>query len=330
MNQQGNCNVFKDLSHELEKYNIQIYGLAYSKQVPDDSIQSISKFYLHKIIDILKNSNSDTIILGAYSFGGLKFRKFCKKKLIFKKLLFKGLIATEMCRQLEFVFERNTNIKIEQLIMFESSHKIFHLGSFASGKQFGVPVSNGDLFKNPNIYCGTLAMYLSTMINCGTSKRVELYLFLIERSPENVDHAIQISFDFIEKNSLYSFKNHDETIDMRYYLKSLLCKSKVGLEYEYDTKFKLNVQICFFKTDNFLFKKHMNEEVFYIDSLTGNLTKFQIDSNDFSLKEILKDERDIKIIKLTGNHWNLLTQPENVAKISNTLKILLNPTKSKI
>jgi hypothetical protein len=235
-----------------------------------------------------------------------------------------------MCRQLEFVLERNTKIKIEHLIMFESSHKIFHLGSFASGKQFGVPVSNGDLFKSPNIYCGTLSMYLSTMINCGTQKRVELYLYLLERSPENVDHAIQISFDFIEKNSLYSFINQDETIDMKHYLKSLLIKSQVGFKYEYETNFKLNIQICFFKTDNFLFKKHMNEDVFYIDSLTGNLTKFQIDLSDFSLKEIIKDERNIKIIELSGNHWTLLTQPENVAKISITLKILLNHTKSKI
>jgi len=214
--------------------------------------------------------------------------------------------------------------------MFESSHKLFHLGAFASGKQFGVPVSNGDLFQNPTIYCGTLAMYLSTMISCSTGKRVEMYLYVVERSPQNLEDAIQISFDFIKENSLYFFKNEQEIIEMKSYLKCLLVKSKIGLRYAYNTKFKLNIPIYFFKSRNYLFKKYMNESVFYIDTLNGNLTKFQIDSTDFSLKEIMKDEKKLQIIECSGNHWSLLTLPENVIKISNKLKVLLNPTQSKL
>jgi thioesterase domain-containing protein len=66
---EGNCDVFKELGAELENFDIQLYGLNYSQEVPNDSIESIAKFYLNIINETLKESNSFT--LGAYSFGGL-------------------------------------------------------------------------------------------------------------------------------------------------------------------------------------------------------------------------------------------------------------------
>jgi len=234
-----------------------------------------------------------------------------------------------MCRQISF--DKNMIAKLENLIMFESSHKIFHLASYGGGKQFGLPVSNGDLFKDPTIYCGTLSIYLSTIIGCDVAKRVEMYRYLVENSPNNLDDAIRKGFDFINKDSLYNFANDQESNEMKAYLKYFLIKSNAGLKYSYDTNHKLNISIYFFKSSNFFCKKFFNQPIYYIDTSNDRqLTKFQIDSDDFGLKEILKDPRNVKVIECSGNHWTFLTLSENIKEITNVLRSLVNRRKSKL
>ena len=239
-----------------------------------------------------------------------------------------GMIATEMCHQMSENVEY-FNIILEKLIMFESSHKVFHLGVYANCKQFGMHVSNEYLFRDPKIYCGSMSIYLSTLIGCDSKKRIEMYNFCVNRSPNSLDDAIKIAFEFAIENSLCIFESEKEMSEMKAYLRYLLIKSNAGLIYTYDTNNKLKIPVFLFKSKNFFYKNHMNSPIYYVDSVSGVLTEFKIDSNDFSLNEIVIDEKNLSIIQCSnGNHWTLVS--ENLDEITDFLKKILNPAQSKL
>ena len=237
------------------------------------------------------------------------------------------MIAIEICRH--STKYGGGGMIPEHLVLFESSQKIFHLGVYANSKQFNIHVSNDNIFKDPKIYCGSLSIYLSSMLGCNQTKRIELYEYLKRKSPCSLDDSLQLAFDYVKENSLYPFENERELDKMKAYVRYLMVKSNVGVMHSYDNTFKLDIPVCLIRSANFIYKKHF-DDVYYRDMHDENLLhKFEINMHDFSLSEIMAREKDLQIMECSrGNHWTFIN--ENLEEISSFLAKLLTSTKSKL
>lgn len=305
---EGNCHAFNDLAERLGQQNIQVYGLEYTIDVPNDSVQSMAQYYFNIIGEELKSLNTLKFNLAGYSFG--------------------GLIAIEMCHQIET--SSNSNLFILNLFLFETSHKLFRLGVHSNAKQFGLCIENKDIFRDIRVYAGTLSIYISFMIGKQSKKfKFEIYKYLIEQNVTNLDEALNKAFDYVKSKAYFEFENEMEVCDMKNYLKILLLKSNAGLLYNFDySKAKLSTNILLIKSKKFLYHDYADDLYFYDDY--KNKIKFYFNKQDFGLSEILNDGKNLKVFVCEqGNHWTLIN--ENLEEIANILFNSMNDSfKSKL
>ena len=107
---EGHCESLKELADKLSA-NFTVYGLEYTAEVPNLSIEAAARFNLDQIKRKLIELGKKCCFLAGYSFG--------------------GLIAIEMCN----LFERSRkefDFNITSLVLFESSHKFFRVGVHVS------------------------------------------------------------------------------------------------------------------------------------------------------------------------------------------------------
>jgi surfactin synthase thioesterase subunit len=284
---EGNCAVFNDTAELLEKQNIQVYALQFTANIPNESVQEISSFYLNVIENEMQKLNANKFYLAGYSFG--------------------GVVAIELCKQMSTA---PTQLKVLSLFLFESSHKIFNAGAHVNAIQFNFHITNNSIFEDPLVYNGTLAIFLCFMINNPRSKN-DMYNYLKTRC-RTLDESIEKAFGFIKDKSLYQFENEQEIEDMRIYLKILMLKSNAAFVYGYGNEARLNMPVYMFKSKNFIYKSQINN-LYYKESRDLNkLHKLEIDSHDFSLKEIVQHKDLLKIVDCdNGNHWSFLYENSN-------------------
>lgn len=300
---EGNCDCFHGLAEQLEQTNIQVYGLEYSKNVPTDSVDSISKFYIKLIEENLSPLGLTNFNLAGYSFG--------------------GLISIEICRQIEF----SSNLKIQNLIIIESSHTFFRFGVHSNSKQFGKCIHNRDILMQQNVYTATLSIYLSYIIGAsGKQFRFDLYKYLNEIKIKNLDEALEEAFEYIKKNKLFDFENDQELIERKEYLKILMLKSNAALIYTYDKRNKLKTKTSLIKTPVLLYK---DLNLFYMDE-SDKRVKLDFNVEDFDLKEIIENVNNFKIFILNkGNHFSF--GYDSLDELTNIfLSLIKNFVKSKI
>ncbi|RNA43822.1 fatty acid synthase [Brachionus plicatilis] len=292
---EANCDCFESLGDELSNHGVQVYALEYSKEVPVDSIQSVAAFYLNLIEQEISQINTDCFNLAGYSFG--------------------GLISIEICRQVEI----DQRLRIQNLIIIESSHTFFRLGVHSNSKRFGINIPNRDIFLDQKIYTGTLAIYFSFMVGqMGQKFRFELYKYLNERKIKDLDEAIDLAFGYVNGDQ--------DQQEKKEYLKILMQKSNAGLVYTYDQNHKIKSPVSLIKTKE-LFYKDLNLE--FVDK-DGVKKKFDFDSENYDLKKILDKKNLLKIfIVERGNHFNFMY--ESIEQLTDIiLNLVLNFTKSKI
>ncbi|CAF0853772.1 unnamed protein product [Brachionus calyciflorus] len=274
---EGNCECFQGLAEQLQRQFIQVFALEYSNDVPTDSVESISKYYIKIIETELLDLNISSFNLAGYSYG--------------------GLISLEICRQLEI----NKKLKIENLIIIESSHTFFRYGVHSNSKEFGMCITNEDIFLDQKVYTGTLSIYLSYLVGASDKKfRLDLYKFLNNQPIQNLDEALDKSFSYIISNGFFEFDNEKDILEKKLYIKNLMLKSNAALVYTYDTSLKLQTKLSLIKTKIPLYKDF---NLFYLDT-NGQKFKLNFNLEDFDLKEIILNLENFKIFILSnGNHF---------------------------
>lgn len=70
---EGNCEAFTGLAESLSKQNVISYGLNYTLEVPNSSIEDSANFYLNKISQKLLELNLSSFYLAGYSYGNIKY-----------------------------------------------------------------------------------------------------------------------------------------------------------------------------------------------------------------------------------------------------------------
>lgn len=298
---EGNCEVLKDLSLQLENANIQVYGLEYTRDVPNDSIQSSATLYLDKIKNEMSKLNKSSCLIAGYSYG--------------------GMIAIELLRQFE-TNRSNFDFDIPHLVLLDTSHKFFQVGVHAKAHSFGIIIPCKDIFGRSYIYTGSLSIYLSIIIG-RQHERFHIYDHIRNRSA-NLDDALDKAFEFVQQ--FHEFEDKLELKDIREYLKYILLKSNPGFTYNFDTNYKLSTPISLFKANKFMYERVLNELKFRKDYDSKEELKLEFDSSDYGLHEIALNYSVHSFQK--GNHWSMIN--ENLFEITNAIVQISNSTKSKL
>lgn len=238
---EGNVNSFAEFAECLENNQVRVFGLQHTLEAPNGSIESLAKFYIKEISKKLEELNEIRFNLVGYSFG--------------------GIVSIEIARQVEAM--QSSRLILSNLIIFESSQKFFKYGALKNAHMFGTCIQNDDIFKDQKIYTGTLSIYMSYMIGQPKFKYL-LYDYLNRINLINLDDALDKAFDFVKLNNEFSFKDQEEYLEMRQYLKILLLKSNAGFIYSFDLDFKLKVQTLLVKSKNFLYKE-FSECLYYFN-----------------------------------------------------------------
>jgi hypothetical protein len=290
---EGTCIQFDYLSGLLETLHIQVYGLEFTHKALFDSLELTTQYYLEIVYNKLERLRIKTFSLAGYSYG--------------------GLLALELEHQLRLK-EKYKNLKLEHLILFETSHVFFNRSVHINAQQFDQVIPNRDIFADSKIYTGSLSIYLSFMIG-KQKEKFKIYDFLLrqaEISPlEDLDDALDKSFDYVQKASLYDFDCEQERAEMKQFLRLLLLKSNSAFLYKYnkDLPFNLDIPVCLIKSKNFMYKEY--KDVFYLDDVTNNKKrKIDFNADHFNLREIIKLSNQLKIYecKTEGNHYNFISQ----------------------
>jgi hypothetical protein len=288
---EGNCDAFKELADYLEAKNVQMIGLQFTTHVPHVSLEEAARYYILKIDSIIRELNFNVvnnIAVCGYSFG--------------------GLLAIEICHQMEtkFRFENDINFVISNLILLESSHLFFRVGVHHNSKKFGKLLPQTDIFVDNTVYTATLSIYISAITGrLDDSFKFELYDYLKSSNCFNLDDAIQKALDYIITNKYYSFDSKIELEDMKSYLKLLMLKSNAGFIYSYDSIHKLRVPVVLIKTNNFMYRKFIND-LYYLDDKHNEPCKLVMNENDYSLGEIA--EHTSVFVCQNGNHWTFVSE----------------------
>jgi hypothetical protein len=300
---EGNCDALAELASLLSSKNIQVYGLEFSKNAPEDSVEHAASYFLHLIQAEMKKLNRDRFFLGGYSFG--------------------GLLAIEMCHQLKKDPTRYKNLHIECLIMFETSHIFFRRSVHAISKTYNICIPHKSIFDDVRIYPGSLSVYLGFLIGHSNRKfRFGLYDHLQSQEVRNLEDALDKSFKYIAENGFYTFADNTELDQMREYLRHMLVKSNAAFLYEFDSKSKpkLAVKCCLIKSKDFLYRS--NRDLYFMNE-KNERERFDLNEDDFNLRDILESESELKVYECeNGNHWTFIS--ENLEFISNIISDLVS------
>ena len=298
---EGNCEVFSDLSSLLEGNNVQVYGLEYTEDVPNNSLESSAGFYKEIIQNELIKFGIKEFYLAGYSFG--------------------GLIAIELCKQIEI----DLNFKLINLFLFDSSIKFYRTVIHSLAKKMNVAIPNKDIFKREYIYTGTLSIFLSLMIGIpNLESRLKIYNHLKHNS-KNLDDAIDKAFDFIDENSMYTFDSEEIKFDMKLYLKILLLKSNAGFVYEFDGP-KLKTPTFLIKPAKFFYSSSLNDIYVSCDYDSEDKYKLELNKEDYNLNETCDYLNTYTCTQ--GSHWTYLS--ESSSEITQYLINKINISKSKL
>lgn len=144
---EGNCDIFATLAKRLETKNVRVYGLEFSLNAPVQSVEASSRHYLGLIRQELKTLNRHTFYLAAYSFG--------------------GMYAIEICHQLRTNPTSDFDIRVDKMILFETSHLFFRRSVHVNALQYDTCLHHHlSILSNQAIYTGILffdaSSYLST------------------------------------------------------------------------------------------------------------------------------------------------------------------------
>jgi pimeloyl-ACP methyl ester carboxylesterase len=285
---EGNCDAFADLAVLLTSKNIQLYGLEFTNKAPEDSIERAAAYYITVIETEMRSLNRSSFHLAGYSFG--------------------GLLAIEICHQLEQkVAQTSTQLVIEHLILFETSHVFFRRSVHAISKTYNVCIPHTSIFNDSKIYPGSLSVYLGFLIGHSNRKfRLGLYDHLQDTRVANLDQALDNSFKYVTDNGFYTFSDATELAKMREYLRHLLVKSNAAFLYEFDTRSKarLRAPVCLIKSKDFLYRS--NKELYFMNERNERV-RFELDEEDFNLSRIIQDRACLQVFECeNGNHWTFI------------------------
>lgn len=312
---EGNCDALSDLAEKLASHNVQAFGIQYANQVPTRTIESMAEFYLTEIETFLSNDSATTtasrgIYLAGYSFG--------------------GCVAIEMCRQLEErkKSDRPVGLDVLNLVLFESSHIFFRIGVHSYGKMFGFQVPIDNFFSYSFMYASSLTIFFSFLVG-QSSKEFKLKLFDELNRTRSVDEAISRALEYTREKSLFDF-DAEEAQDIRIYLKHLLDKSKAATMYRFPPDRLLETPVALVRSTKFMYDK-LDQGLTAVDAVTRQEVPFQIDHNDYSLKEIAKNVS--VFIAPRGNHFSFLAEASDEIGqflLTNVFKATSKALKSKL
>jgi hypothetical protein len=309
---EGNCDALAELATLLSSRNIQVYGLEFSKNAPENSVEDAASYFLNSIQAVMKKLNRTRFFVAGYSFG--------------------GLLAIEVCHKLKSNSSKYSHLVAEKLILFETSHIFFRRSVHAIAKTYNICIPHRSIFNDIRIYPGSLSIYLGFMIGHSNRKfRFGLYDFLQNQSVNDLDDALDKSFKYVTEKDFYTFSDQTELTKMREYLRHILVKSNVAFLYEFDLKKKqkLNLQVCLIKSNDFLYRN--SKDLFYMTE-ENKQERFDLDESDFNLREIIESGSDLKVFDCeNGNHWTFISENlDFIAKIISDLFSQNSGIKSKL